>query len=193
MEAQEIIDAFRRQVAQLEAKGMTQVQVVALAAYLDALQKDAANSNEHRKREHEGLLAQYAAANEQSIEMFRAVLETGKTGLQTLLVINGGAVIALMGVMSNLATRSGGDLLARYLALPLLQFGIGVLCGAVGFAFRYFSQACYAAADEGEKNRYTTWGDWLRYTAIAVGISGYVLFGFALVNAYHGVLWSFTR
>jgi hypothetical protein len=191
MESKELIDAFKREVAHVEAQGHTQVRLEALKAYLDALEKSASLSVEQRKLQHEGMLADNAARHESNLEMFRAVLEAGKNGLQSLLVINGGAVIALLGVMSNLATKQGGATLARYLALPLLEFGIGVLCGAVGFALRYLSQAFYSEG-MGEKNIYTTWGDNLRYATIAVGISGYVIFGFALVNAYHGILWSFA-
>lgn len=191
MESQELIDSFRKQLDQVEAQGAQQVQVSALRAYLDALQKDAGASQEYRNREHAGMLAQFSARNEHSIEMLKAVLEAGKSALHALLIINGGAVVALLGVMSNLAGKDGGGLLAKYLALPLLQFGIGVLIGAVGFALRYFSQACYAESGD-SKDQYHRWGDRFRYAAIVSAFVGYVLFGFAMVNAYHAVLWSFA-
>jgi len=166
------------------------VQVSALRKYLDALERDAGASQEFRKREHEGMLAHYAAKSQHSIEMLKAVLEAGKSALHALLIINGGAVVALLGVMSNLAGKPAGVLLAKYLALPLLQFGIGVLIGALGFAFRYLSQACYSEKLE-SKDKYEVWGDRFRYAAILSAVSGYVLFGFAMVNAYHAVIWSF--
>jgi hypothetical protein len=191
MESRDLIEDLRRQLSQVEAQGGTQVQVAALRSYLEAVEKNAAVSLEHRKLEHEGMLAHYAAQSEFNIEMLRSVLESAKSGIQALLVINGGAVIALLGVMSNLATRPGGDLLARYLALPLLEFGAGVLCAGLAFAFRYFSQACYSEGG-GEKNKYTTWGDRLRIVTILIGVAGYVLFGVAMVNAYQGVVWSFA-
>ncbi len=191
MESQELIDAFRKQLDQVDAQGAQQVQVSALRAYLDALEKDAGAFREYRNREHAGLLAHYAAKNSYNIEMLKAVLEAGKSALHTLLIINGGAVVALLGVMSNLAGKASGAALAKYLALPLLQFGIGVLVGAVGFAFRYFSQACYAE-NENSQDKYHIWGDRFRYAAIASALVGYVLFGFAVVNAYHAVVWSFA-
>lgn len=191
MESQELINAFREQLDQVEAQGGHQVQVAALRTYLAALEKDAGASQEYRKREHEGMLAHYAAKNQHSIEMLKAVLEAGKSALHSLLIVNGGAVVALLGVMSNLAGKPSGAMLAKYLALPLLQFGIGVLVGALGFAFRYFSQACYATS-KAEKDRYQVWGDRFRYAAILSALSGYVLFGFAMVNAYHAVLWAFS-
>lgn len=191
METQEVVAAFRKQLDQVEAQGGQQVQVLALRAYLDALEKDAGATQEYRNREHAGMLAQFAAKNEYNIEMLKAVLEAGKSALHALLIINGGAVVALLGVMSNLAGKDSGALLARYLALPLLQFGIGVLVGAVGFALRYFSQACYAESAN-TQDQYHRWGDWFRYAAIASAFTGYVLFGFAVVNAYYAVTWSFS-
>lgn len=191
MESQELIDAFREQITQVEAQGSALIQVSALKAYLSALEKDAAASKEYRKQKHEGMLAHYAAKNQHSIEMLKAVLETGKSALHSLLLINGGAVVTLLGVMANLARNPEGAVLARYLALPLIEFGVGVLCGALGFAFRYFSQACYSASVE-EKDKYFLWGDWCRNIAILLAFLGYVLFGFAIVNSYSAVIWSFS-
>lgn len=192
MESKEVIEAFREQLDQVEQQGGAQVQVSALRAYLSALEKDAGASQEYRKREHEGMLAHYTAKNQLNIEMIKAVLEAGKSALHSLLIINGGAVIALLGVLSNLAGKPNGVLLAKYLALPLIQFGVGVLCGALGFAFRYLSQACYTESEDAKDN-YHKWGDYFRYLAILSAISGYVLFGFAITNAYHAVVWSFSQ
>lgn len=191
MESQELISYFRKQLDQVEAQGSQQVQVAALRSCLDALERDASTSQENRKREHEGMLAHYSAKNQHSIEMLKAVLESGKSALQSLLVINGGAVVALLGVFSSLAGKDGGATLALHLSLPLLQFGLGVLVAALGFAFRYFSQACYSDSSV-EKDNYEKAGDWFRYAAIASALSGYLLFGFAVVNAYHAVVRSFS-
>lgn len=191
MESQELIAAFRQQLAQVEAQGSQQVQVSALRAYLDALEKDAGASQEYRNREHAGMLADFAVRSQHAIEMLKAVLEAGKSALHALLLINGGAVVALLGVMSNLVGKSEGAPLARYLALPLLLFGIGVLLGALGFGFRYLSQAFYTASEKQEDKLHRA-GDWLRYAAISTVVGGYVLFGCAIINAYTAVVRAFA-
>lgn len=190
MESQELINSFRKQLDLVESQGNQQVQVTALRTYLDALEKDAGESEEFRNREHAGMLAHLAAESQFSIEMLKAELEAGKSALHALLIINGGAVVALLGVMSNLVGKIGGDMLARYLALPLLQFGIGVLLGAIAFAFRYLSQACYSNSNSSE--RIVRRGDYLRYLAILSAAIGYLLFGFAVANAYNAVRWAFA-
>lgn len=192
MESQELIDAFRAQLDQVEGQGATSIQVSALRSYLSALERDASMSKERRAHEHAGYLAHYAAQNSVSIAMLEAVLEAGKTALQSLIVINGGAVIALLGVLSNLAGKPEGGSFARYLALPLLQFGAGVLFGALGFAFRYFSQACYA--EQGEINSpHQRWGHRFRYCAILCAVLGFLCFGFGVGNAYNAVSWAFAK
>ena len=75
MEYQEVIDALQEQLNQVEAQGSEHVQISALRAYLLAVKKDAGASQEFRKREHEGMLARYAANNQNAIEMLKAVLE----------------------------------------------------------------------------------------------------------------------
>jgi hypothetical protein len=191
MESQEVIDAFRNQLVQVEGLGHQQVNVSGLRAYLDALEKDAGASQAYRNREHAGMLAHHAAQSQNSIEMLKAVIESGKSALNALLLINGGASVALLGVMSNLVGRDGGAILAKYLALPLLQFGIGVLLGALGFAFRYLSQACYADSMK-STDLLGRIGNWLRSMAILTAIAGYILFGFAVANAYNAVMWAFA-
>lgn len=189
MESQDVIDSLRAQLAQVEEQGNTQVQVSALLAYLSALEKDSDTSSAYREQQHAGMLAHYAAHNQQNIEMLKATLEAGKSALHSLLIINGGAVIALLGVLSNLVGKPNGALLAGYLALPLIQFGLGVLCGGLGFALRYFSQDCYGNASE--TNRYENWGHGFKYAAVVSALLGYLLFGFAITNAYHAIEWSF--
>ena len=56
MESQELIDAFRKQIDQVEAQGSQQIEVPALRAYLDALERDATASQEYRNRDHAGKL-----------------------------------------------------------------------------------------------------------------------------------------
>jgi hypothetical protein len=191
MESQEVIESFRKQLDQVEGQGGQQVQVSALHAYLNALEKDADASQEYRRQKHEGMLAHYTSQTQHSIEMLKAVLDAGKSALQSLLIINGGAVIALLGVLSNLVGKANGPDFAIRLALPLLLFGIGVLAGAIGFALRYFSQACYSESD-GDKDSYEKWGDRFRYSSIAAALTGYALFGTAIMFSYKAVILAYT-
>ncbi|QIK80890.1 hypothetical protein G7069_04305 [Lysobacter sp. HDW10] len=191
MEPVELINEIREELKRVEESGQTHVPVTGLRQYLSALELDAQYSFEERRRSHEGTLAHYAAQNQFSLEMFKSVLETGKSAIDALLIINGGAVVAMLGVLSNLAGKSTGDTLARHFALPLLQFGIGVLLAACCFAFRYFSQAAYADS-EALSDKYRKRGDRLKCVAVVVGVAGYIAFGFGIANSYEAVLFAFS-
>ncbi|MBH3356492.1 hypothetical protein I5Q19_22325 [Pseudomonas stutzeri] len=190
METQELISAFREQLLQVEANGGHHVQISALRTYLNALEKDADASKEYRQREHEGLLAHYNAESQHGLEMLKAVLEAGKSALHSLLIINGGAVVALLGVFSNLIGKSDGVKFALELAVPLLLFGSGVLLGALGFAFRYFSQACYSESNT-KNDKHERFGDLFRYATISLALLGYALFGTAIFRSYGAVISAF--
>lgn len=191
MEPEELLNEIRSELDLVEKQGQTHVPVAGLRRYLVALEADAGKSAEHRRQVHEGTLAHYSAKNQFDLEMLKSVLETGKSAIDALLIINGGAVVVLLGMLSNLAKESNGDELARHLALPLLQFGIGVLCAAATFALRYFSQDAYTAS-KAFNDKFYKRGNWIKFAAIAVGVSGYVLFGFGIANAYQAVTIAFA-
>lgn len=189
MEAQEIIDSLRIQLEQVKSEGNTQVQVSALLAYLTAVESDADRSKSYREQQHAGMLAQYSAKNQQNIEMLKAAVEAGKSALHALVIINGGAVIALLGIMTNLVGDPRGEVLAKYLSLPLLEFGLGVFCGALAFGFRFFSHDFFLNA--ADSNNHQKWGVWFRWASIGTSALGYFLFVIAIVNAYNAIRWSF--
>ncbi len=184
MEANEIIEDFRKQIAQLESEGHSTVTISGLTEYLALIESDAEHSNQFLSRQHETYLAEFASNTQWGTELFKAVLESGKSALHALIIINGGAVIALMGVMSSLIGKPKGVSLAACLAQPLLFFGLGVLCGGLGFAFRYFSQACYTADFSESGNGYMLGGNVFRWLAILVALAGFVLFTYAIVGSY---------
>ena len=191
MEPKELLDEIRVELDLVEKQGQTHVPVAGLRRYLSALEADAGKSVEYRRQVHEGTLSHATAKNQFNLEMFKSVLDAGKSAINALLIINGGAVVALLGMLSNLAKESNGDQLARYLALPLLQFGLGVLCAAATFALRYFSQEAYSASEE-YGDRFHKIGDKIKYGAVAAGVTGYVLFGLGIGNAYRAVTFAFA-
>lgn len=189
MEAQELIDSLRIELERVKSDGNAQVQVSALLAYLAAVEGDVDRSKSYREQHHAGMLAQYAAKTQQDLEMLKAAVDAGKSALHALVIINGGAVIALLGIMTNLVSHPTGAVLARYLSLPLLEFGLGVFCGALAFGFRFVSHDFFLNA--GDTNNYEKWGRGFRWASIGISVIGYLLFVAGIVNAYDAIRWSF--
>lgn len=191
MEPREIIDEIKLLIDDSISRGQNVIYIHPFKKYLESLSSGITDSADQRRRAHESSLAEYTAKTQFNVEMFKSVLEAGKTALHTLLLINGGAVVALLGILSNLANNPSARALAHGLALPLLQFGIGVFVGALALAFRYCSQACYAST-AGDKDAGERGGQIFTVASILSGLAGFILFVIGVVNAYHAIQWHFA-
>lgn len=191
MEAKEVIQQFRKDLDSRENLGQITFHLDGLRLYLDAMEKETGISENAINRQHAALLADVDARNQNNLEMFRAVIEAGKTTLNSLMIVNGGAVVAMFGVMANLAGQKSGDgkALALNLALPMLLFGIGVVLAVVGFGFRYFSQDLYAYTNG--KDRKLIAAHTFKALAVIAAISGYSIFLIAVFKSYKAVLLTF--
>ncbi|MHB8987679.1 MAG: hypothetical protein ACYC6S_02735 [Desulfobulbia bacterium] len=185
MEPAEVIDALKTALAVVKTEGQTTVTVDALERYLEGLRKDAGQSAEIRRLEYQRTLASYDAETKHSIEMFKSVIEAGREALNALVLINGGAVVALLGFMGATISKGLPPALGASLTSPLLQFGFGVLMGALGFGARYFSQAFYS----GKKRKAG-----IAFTLVAIGFAfvGYTLFGFGIYGAFSAFTTQFA-
>jgi anti-sigma28 factor (negative regulator of flagellin synthesis) len=177
MEQTKFIKNLRTTLADLKANGQDTVDIAALVTHLDAQPSNASQSIELQKIETQRALAQLDVQTKHRIEMFKAVIESGREALNALVLINGGAVIALLGFMGGTVSKGLPQALGLNLTIPLLQFGLGVLTGAIAFATRYLSQAFYSAP------RKRT-GDAFKYVAILFAFTGYGLFGWGIYGAY---------
>ena len=191
MDNSEAIKILQSELTALRNKGRKLVSIKDLESVLAILESSPTLTVQKLERDHQRLLAQYSAERQSDLEMFKSVLESGKTAINGLLIINGGAVVSLLGALSNLAGKTGSAAFARFLALPLAQFGCGVLVAGMCLGLRYFSQTFYATSSTYE-DRHWKIGQRLTYAAIAFGISGFVLFGFGLANSYLAVKWAFA-
>jgi hypothetical protein len=177
MEASDILQDLKTSIQEVKDGGQNTIAVDALTRYLDELGRDAASSIELRKLEYQQSLAHYDAQVKSGLEMFKSVLEAGREALKALVLINGGAVVALLGFMGATLNKDLPASLGYALSRPVLLFGIGVLVGAMGFGLRYVSQACYAYS-------WKLAGHAANIASIVLAISGYALFGIGVFQAF---------
>lgn len=166
MELAEAIEKLRAELATVKASGKTEVEVKNLEAYLDALLAEAGASTELRRANHENALARYNAdqalmlakynadaaiklaqfnaTSATHLEDFRVVLQAGKETINAAIIINGGAIIALMSFLANAAGKPGPANYLLAFAFPLLLLGSGVLFGGIAYGMRYLAQFFYA-------------------------------------------------
>lgn len=167
------------------ASGQNAVGIEALQKYLEDLRTHATSSVELRKLEQQRSLAHFDAQTKHAIEMFKSVMDAGREALNALVLINGGAVVALLGFMGATIAKGFPASLGMQLTRPVLFFGLGVLMGALGFGVRYLGQACYS----GQRR---TLGNVFNVTSSLSAVVGYILFGSGVYAAYSAFVVQFS-
>lgn len=200
MDGKEIIASIREAIAELKAKGQKTVQIENLENYcatvekeltqsLDTLKMKHANELEHYKAKNTAELENFKAQTLIDIEMFKAVIASGLDALRAAILINGGAVVVLLGFLSSVISRGNNELLGLGLTHTLLCFGSGVFLSAVGLAFRYFSQDAYGGHQNNRNNpnydgKLMRIGNYLKIAAITAGLLSFLAFTSGATLAY---------
>ncbi len=180
METQEAISKIKEDLAAVKAQCSEAVQIDNLLSYLAQIEKDASFSMDSRRLQYQGQLAEYDAKVKSDIEMFKSVIESGKESINAILIVNGGAVIALLGFLANTISKGGSSILAAKLSNSLLMFGLGVLAAAIAFGVRYLAQFTYASHWR-KAGHFFNGCSWLIVTF------AYVAFGIGLYCAYYSL------
>ena len=77
-----------------------------------------------------------AIEDEHAVETFKSLVQISLEGLKLLALLNGGAVVALLAYMGNIA---GKGLPVPSLFIPMLCYVTGLLFCALAFLFGYFT------------------------------------------------------
>ena len=181
MDDQTGLKILRDEIAGLKAKGGGDVSVDSLEKRVAGLLEQAGASHAERSLQTQYTLAQYDANHRSSIESFKATVESGREALNALVLINGGAVVALLGFVGAMAAKSNGAVVAGAMRAPMLRFGTGVLLGALAFGARYLSQAF---DQHGWKRRAFA----LNLLVISLTIAGYAVFAWGLIGASDAIV-----
>ncbi len=183
MDGQKLIDQIKRSLAEVKKSGQATVAVEAFERYLDELGPAVEKSQEIDVKlaeyAHERNLAHYDAVQAHNREMLRAVITYGQTTLKSTILINGGAAAALLAFIGNVWDSSLSSATVSGLTNSVLLFSSGVLAAAIGTAFTYCTQYCYA---EGWKK----WGVAFHIVTVLLVLLAFGLFGYGANEAYLG-------
>jgi hypothetical protein len=164
LDAKEALGKLRTEVGQIQASGQQFIATTALLQYLAALERNAPAATEFLRAKHETWLA-----------MFNSVIETGKAALTSVILVNGGAAVALLAYLGGMTADDRGK---GALVLAMVYFAFGVLGGAVASDTTYLSQLCYAGQS------WYRWGVGFHILSVLVVLASYVLFACGILGAY---------
>lgn len=181
MEAKELVKNIRLALTKLEETGQQTVSAPALREYLDKVESNATLSIELQKLQHESNLAHYKATSDLALEMFRSVLGFAQHALKTIILVNGGAAVAVLAFIGNIWTKLQGINVAEALITSEAWFAGGVLLGAVATGTSYFAQYFY------ERKTFDRWAIGFHMATVALVVGAYASFGLG-IHSIHNAL-----
>jgi hypothetical protein len=187
MEAEELISKIEADLSAVQKDGHGQLEIKNLLKYFGELRNVVGPSREGMRQAHEVNLTNFKVQSDHSLEMFRAVMDAGKEAINSAIIINGGAVIALLAFLGNAISDKAVRPQLAGLAEPLFTFAIGVLCGSVAFGCRYIAQFFYF--DERTK----TYGHAFNALSWLTTFGAVAAFAFGALETYQHVGSAFSR
>lgn len=191
MEPGEVVDEFSRQVESAKSRGLTDVSIESLEAYMAALrdrietQAPLTSANIEFQRQ----------ANEHAFQdrqaMFRSVIDSGQAALKASILVGGGAAAALL-AFASAAWKSLNPTGVELLGVTILLLACGVVLAVIAAGATYLAQGLYydgmGKPDNCKEDRA---GDALRYTSLTLVAASYGLYGWACWNIYR-IMGSFS-
>jgi hypothetical protein len=198
-ETKELIALIRRDIGIVRAEGGVSVTIESLETLLDTVEDFIAKhpnteiplAIEQAKLQHASTLAQYEAQAASARELFKSVIAMATLTIKSLILINGGAAVALLAFIGHLATaettETSGQAINAF-AAPLLWFVIGVGTAAFFAGFVAAAQKLYAepiyAAEGSKKKRLKSWGNASVVISILFGLCSLLAFAVGSCFAY---------
>jgi len=181
MEAKEVVNSIRLALTKLEEAGQQTVSVPALREDLEKVESNATLSIELQKLQHESNLAHYKATSDLALEMFRSVMGFAQSALKTIILVNGGAAVAVLAFIGNIWAKPLEVNIAEALVKSEAWFASGVLLGAVATGFSYLAQYFY------ERKTFNKSAIAFHIATVVLVIGAYVLFGLGVYSIYAGL------
>lgn len=191
MEPIQVVDEFSRQVASAKSRGLKDVSIESLEAYMSALR----DRIENRAPLTSANIEFQRQANEHSFQdrqaMFRTVIDSGQAALKASILVGGGAAAALL-AFASAAWKSLTPAGLELLGLSVFSLACGVVLAVIAAGSTYLSQGLYYdGMGRPEGCREDRVGDAFRYTSLALVVGSYGLYVWACWNIYR-IMGSFS-
>lgn len=179
MNLRQRIELLRDEVRSLVSGEEATIDPLKLSAELDRILEQSDVSRDHLWRKYHRRMELWKEAR---VEMMRAVISFGQGAIRSLVLINGGAAVAVMTFVGNLKSRQENG--AEILAQSMLLFSFGVVAAAIVAGFAYVTQYLY----DSSAGRLSKLGVTFHFTAMFFAVVSLVLFVGGLLKAYSGFL-----
>jgi hypothetical protein len=172
MSVRQFAAKMRQDIEAVKAQGTAAIFVDRLIAYLSSVENSPEpTTSQIGQSTFDPQAEAYRHQSAASLENFRSVILAGQNAIRTMVLVNGGASVALLAFLGHMLGR--GEAAASGFAEGLLFFVSWTLFAGLVSGFTYLSQRLYGGA----KGWHQTAGDWASYLAIGLGFASYIAFG----------------
>ena len=169
--------ALRQALVTAQEQGQESVPVDSIIKAVDELQPHPLPYDariEQWKAQIQGQFLEYQSRSQLQQETFRSAIASAQFSLKAVILINGGAAVALLAFVGQMMAR-GVDAASVAQGIKWYVFGVGA--AGASTAGMYFAQYCY---HRGFKHR----GDAWRWISILLGISALIFFIYGSLVSY---------
>lgn len=196
MNAGDVLNIIENAVLQVNQTGQKVISIDALLHMLVSLRSHAGEETKqpldpviltaHWKNENDRNIAQYNAQSAAALEMFKSVISYGQMTLKGALLINGGAAVAMLALISNLWGRVLDPFSMYHLAKAVTLFGTGVLSAGLAIGFTYVTQCSYERAMANSKYKLASYV--VHGITVIIALISFIMFGMGIFQAYDAII-----
>jgi hypothetical protein len=120
-------------------------------------------------------MEQWKAARANDLISFRAVIDFANSAIKLLVLVNGGAIIAILTFLGNLVVKRDFDSAAIGASgFAITYFVVGLAAAVAAAAAAYLSQVCFTELSM-EKSK-KSWGNFFRAAGLTAALVSLVCF-----------------
>ena len=119
--------------------------------------------------------------NDHALETFRSLINISVEALKILVLLNGGAIVALLAYLGQVDTRVQ---LASLVAHPVRVFVVGLVLGALSFVGSYLTQLSLYSETVFRKTQRHHWFLWVTLLLGLASIAAFAWGAFATIGAF---------
>lgn len=183
MSVRQFASKMRQDVEAMKSNGVASIYVDHLITYLASVENAPEPSTAQIEQNDFNPRAEaYRHESAARLEGFRSTITAGQNAIRTMVIINGGASVALLAFLGPLMGREGAPIQA--FAYCMLYFVFGTLAAGLVAGMTYLSQWLYGQGSR----KFEIGGGIANAAAVVLGLASYYAFGKAAWLTYQAFI-----
>ena len=180
MAVMDVLEGIKTVFINEKNKGVQLVSIEGLISFIEAIKAHEQN-NPGGSTDPAIYAARLNNENNSKLEMFKTVITYGKMTLNSAMLINGGAAVAILALMGNIWGKVSDPLSFHHLIKSASMFAFGVLTAAIAVGFSYLTQLLYTISIS--DLRYDKASKFVHGVTMIIAVIAFVFFGFGVYHA----------